>query len=140
MHRKLGSAGAISASSFTRIRRRRLRSLHSVFPTLLLGVVLVASAHVGIAAAPSPFTDYMVGPQTGPDSGDAPNSSVCRHELKLDSRHSGKCDIVRKTPGCRFDSGFISYLEFQYCLFPSPVAPTILMVNHRFSHSNETFS
>nr|CDS30513.1 sodium:potassium:calcium exchanger 6 [Hymenolepis microstoma] len=135
MHQKSGSANAACASStsrslspFSHIRRKRLRSLQTVFPILLLGVVLVASAHVGIATATSPFTDFTRGPQRGPDSGDAPNSSVCRHALQQVPGHSAKCDIARDFQGCRFDSGFISYLEFLYCQFSSPVAPTILMV------------
>ncbi|KAM7533130.1 hypothetical protein Aperf_G00000126061 [Anoplocephala perfoliata] len=130
MHRNLGSVGAVYASNsqFARIRRKRLRSLYTVFPTLLLGLVLIASVHAGIATAPSPLTDYMAGPQSVPDSGDAPNSSVCRHALKQSITHSDKCNTVRDTTGCRFDSGFIPYLEFQYCLFPTTAVPTILMV------------
>ncbi|VDN99650.1 unnamed protein product [Rodentolepis nana] len=134
MHQKSGSASAACASStsrslplFSLFRRKRLRSLQTVFP-ILLGVVLVAGAHVGIATATYPLTDVMRGPQGGPDRGDAPNSSVCRHALQQIPGHSAKCDVARDFRGCRFDSGFISYLEFLYCQFSSPVVPTVLMV------------
>ncbi|KAM3184825.1 hypothetical protein ACTXT7_007590 [Hymenolepis weldensis] len=136
MQQKSSSASAACASStsrslppFSHFRRKRLRSLQAVLPIILLGIVLVASAHVGIATTTSPFSDLMRGPQTGPDSGDAPNSSVCRQALKQVPGHSEKCDIARDFRGCHFDSGFISYLEFLYCQFPSPVAPTILMAS-----------
>nr|VZI25721.1 unnamed protein product [Spirometra erinaceieuropaei] len=60
--------------------------------------------------------------------GDAPNSSVCRRALGLASTHAAKCEVARDFSGCKFDSGFIPYLKFQYCYFESPIVPTILMV------------
>lgn len=132
MRQRTGSAGAASVVC-TRIRRQRRLGLAWGSPNclslLLISLTVVGCAQVAIAAAPSGFSDIIMGASRSfPPSGDAPNSSVCRHALKQVSGHAAKCNIARDFRGCRFDSGFISYLEFQYCRFASPVVPTILMV------------
>ncbi|VDD82118.1 unnamed protein product [Mesocestoides corti] len=81
----------------------------------------------GIASAATESPNDLKSGRGLPSTGDAPNSSVCRHRLNQVVGHAAKCNISRDFRGCRFDSGFISYLEFQYCQFSSPVAPTILM-------------
>ncbi|KAL5961454.1 hypothetical protein TSMEX_010812 [Taenia solium] len=136
MRQRTGSAGAASVVC-TRIRRQRKVASVSGSPNpnllplllLLVSISVVGCAQAAIVAAPSGFSDIIVGASRSfPPSGDAPNSSVCRHALKQVPGHTAKCNISRDFRGCRFDSGFISYLEFQYCQFASPVVPTILMV------------
>ncbi len=61
--------------------------------------------------------------------GDAPNSSVCRHALQRAPTHDAKCNVSREFRGCQFDSGFLNYLEIQYCYFDNTVIPTIIMVS-----------
>ena len=120
---------AVTASvSVPRTQRRHVRSLITILPTLLIGIALITTTHLAIGVGSSRFTDVMGGSRTFPDSGDAPNSSQCRQALKKVSSHGAKCEIARSFQGCRYDSGFINYVEFQYCQFPSPVVPTILMV------------
>ncbi|CDS35777.1 sodium:potassium:calcium exchanger 6 [Echinococcus multilocularis] len=123
------TVSAVAASVLcARIKRHRGIALAPIFHTLLISILVVGCAQVAIASPPSAFSDVMGVSRSFPPSGDAPNSSVCRHALKQVSGHSAKCNISRDFRGCRFDSGFISYLEFQYCQFSTPVVPTILMV------------
>ncbi|EUB59029.1 Sodium/potassium/calcium exchanger 6 [Echinococcus granulosus] len=122
------TVSAVAASVLcARIKRHRGIALAPSFHTLLISILVVGCAQVAIASPPSAFSDVMGVSRSFPPSGDAPNSSVCRHALKQVSGHSAKCNISRDFRGCRFDSGFISYLEFQYCQFSTPVVPTILM-------------
>ncbi|VDM18612.1 unnamed protein product [Hydatigera taeniaeformis] len=127
--RSSSSSGSSSSSSSSRRRWRRAPGLISGSSVLLVAIIVVGCAQVGIASATSGFSDILMGTSRSfPPSGDAPNSSVCRHALKQVPGHAAKCNISRDFRGCRFDSGFISYLEFQYCQFASPVLPTILML------------
>lgn len=100
-------------------------------PSLLGCLLLIVCLHVSFASTIDQG-DASTGTRSVPPvlklQGDAPNSSICRHALRQVNNHVGKCKIAREFAGCRFDSGFIAYLELQYCQFPSPAVPTILMV------------
>uniref|UniRef100_A0A5K3F6Q4 Na_Ca_ex domain-containing protein n=1 Tax=Mesocestoides corti TaxID=53468 RepID=A0A5K3F6Q4_MESCO len=121
------SCSAVEASLLSQPRHRN-GSFNPTCVTLVICVLAVVCMNFGIASAATESPNDLKSGRGLPSTGDAPNSSVCRHRLNQVVGHAAKCNISRDFRGCRFDSGFISYLEFQYCQFSSPVAPTILMV------------